>query len=244
MAVGMRIVYTCDHIVENVYTEVKIIQVKKSNTLTDSLLFAGDILSVENVYQGEEDPVFFYENINYTFTSKEIKWIPSPDMPSFDSDYYVECLVKLRSLEQFEDLECPRCMGNSWYCSLTESRESTGRFFGVNKMVQEFIKCIFTRRSSNGGTYGTHILDYIGKNVSADNSYITEIGLMIKDAERQCKNIQNDSIINGDFLSNDEILEKSSILRIYFDESNSGIIADIQLSSKSGVHKNIAIGVN
>ena len=246
MSVGMRIVYTCNHVIENIRQEVKIIEVTRREGLLDDVLSSGKILSVDSVYTVNKDTSksFLYENIHYTHNLKQIEWIPSPDIPDFGEKYFVECLVELRTVEQYDDEECPRCMGNGWFCSLTESKEYTERFYGVNKMVQEYIKCIFTRRSSNEGSYGTDILDYIGKNVGANNAYVTEIALMVKDAENQCKAAQSESILNGDYLSDDEILEKVTVIQIYFDEDTSGIITDIRLESRSGIHKNIAIGVD
>lgn len=248
MALLPQIVHTCNHVVETHEKKIEALPVIRAELGDMDQIFGGsniyDIYSVYKIIDKDNLINYFYhKDADYRKIGKHsIEWIGN-NRPAPSEEYYVECYYIKSNIVQYEEEDCPRCMSNGWYVDLMpQSERAVNKLSGANKIVQDFIKILFTYRL-DGSNYGTRIVDYAGKVVSDPNQICSEIASVIYSAASKYIDLQLSSVLDGNQLTDDEILDRISVDQIDYDIDTGGVYALVTLYSRSGESREIGAGL-
>lgn len=247
MSIVPQIVHVCNHVIETHENKLETIELVRGNLNSIDELPFGIVLqkiySVYTIINSENlDYHFYYKNTDYKVNgTSAIEWI-SNNKPTSGATYYMECYYILPDISEYEQEDCPRCLGNGWYVDLMpQSETSINELTGASKIVQDFIKIVFTYRFE-GESYGTTIVDYVGQTNTDPEQTCSEIASLLSLAGEKYKELQMTSVLDGNLLSDDEILEQMTIESIEYDEEDNGIYAIVSLYSRSGIQTQVGIG--
>jgi hypothetical protein len=124
---------------------------------------------------------------------------------------------------------------------MPQSETAISILTGISKIVQDFIKILYTYQDENG--YGTKIVDYAGQVVVDSNQTCSEIASIIYNATEYYKDLQMSAILDGNNLSDDEILDQAIIDVIEYEEDTGSIYIEIVLYSRSGVQSELGVEI-
>ncbi|MDF2841752.1 MAG: hypothetical protein K0R00_178 [Herbinix sp.] len=227
---------------------MSVLEITRNTTSSDDEILSGATLQqIYSVYTIiDEDALnyhFYYKDADYNvINSKYIRWTGT-NKPVPGTTYCVECYYIQPDIAEYESDDCPRCLGNGWYVDLMpQSETNITTITGSNKIVQDFIKMIFTYQVE-GSSYGTKISDYAGKAVYDINQTCSEVASIFYVAANYYKELQMSSILDGNQLTDDEILESIIINSIEYDEGTGSIYAEVSLRSRSGLESEVGIGI-
>lgn len=223
--IAPKIIYACNHVYSTVSESVQTRTMVYSG-VSDTIDVQGRVDSVLRIYDPETlKPI---SSKRYEVEGNKIHWNGSPMKVG---DTYNVCFIlkqsKVNDYTSDPNL-CYRCAGNGWYVSVMNAlTKSYAKSEGINKLVQEFIKLLFTQKQDDG--YGTHIHSYYGKTMHDENILISEICAEISDAESQFKLMQIQSINNDIEIPPSEMLEGVSISSAYYDKDRMSVVIQLLL---------------
>lgn len=248
LTIAPQIVHVCNHIIETYQKKLGMLTMTHGTSLGDDEVSMGIMIEkVYNIYsvinENNLDYRFYRQGTDYNIVNKNlIKWI-SDNHPGAGETYYLECYYTIPDIQEYESEDCPRCLNNGWYVDLMPQSEMyISELSGMNKIVQDFIKMIFTYQSEEN-LYGTKIVDYAGQVITNLNQTCSEITSILYSAADRYKELQMASMLDGNQLADDEILDHISIDSIEYDEDSGGIYVDLVLFSRSGVQSEVGIGI-
>lgn len=247
MTIAPQIVHICDHIIETHEAKCTTLKVVRgSGSEVDRFPPGASVKKIFSVYRVDNaetlENTFYQPIIEYSLINNSVKW-GSGTGPDTGTEYCVDVYLVQSRIEEYISEDCPRCNGNGWYADLmAQSEKNIDRLAGISKIVQDFIKILFTYRE-DGGTYGTKLLDLIGQEVTDENQLTSEVASMIVNAGNKYKELQSSSIVDGNNLDDDEILDKVIIGDISFDPANGGVYVLVRLYSRDGTMRELGVGV-
>lgn len=227
-----KIIFSCNHEFNKVVSEAVTISVTKSSLSdTDVILSDGTISSIIAVYQLLTDSVkFFIRDIDFEISDyNSLVWIEGASAPADNSQYIVEYVISHRIAENYEIEDCPRCSGNGWYASLLIQNNAV-LVSGINKTIQDFIKVIFTEKSSDTG-YGSDFNNIIGSPFTSEEAVISEITSVINDCVTQIQNNQSSAITSGATLEDAERLVSVDVVDFEYDSVNNGLVVSLEFKN-------------
>lgn len=170
------------------------------------------IIRIDKVFN---DTCEFTKGIDFrqTLSNNIIEWVSGDDKPSPGSPYKVQAAYIETGIQKFDSNNCERCFGNGWYASLFHDGETAYESTGRGKLVQDFIKVIFSEQvGSEGDVFDLN--SALG--VQKEHSVSDNIRRTINNAEQQIKRMQEENLANGVSMSPGEKLKMIKINRIAF----------------------------
>ncbi|MCX8074108.1 MAG: hypothetical protein N2749_00790 [Clostridia bacterium] len=221
MSLAPQIIFGCDHYIQNneqIYGDIKII--RNNTSLIDKVPDNINLVRIDKIYKinTDNEEKVYYNNYHYRHITPNnaIEWVLTSDMPSPGEEYYMQCLYVKISVEKYEDYKCPKCGGNGWYVNfLDTSNKSIKKLDGAIKLLQEFIKVLYTDKNPKTG-YGSNINNVITQSVYDPSKVYSDIISSILDCEEQIKNIQKKAIMDGIEIDDQEKMLKVVVNKIQY----------------------------
>ena len=236
MAQAPKIIFNCDHIV------------------TDKIKCYGDLLMTRDISGGFPDKVapnisiIRIDQITDTTGTREysygvdyeqrvssdiIEWINPQNNPKPGEQYYITASYLKTGIRKEEASTCDRCDGNGWYVDVLGGGEKNiSTVGGESKLVQDFIKVLFTEKGSDG--FGSNIKDILGSNVYNE----VELGLMvsesISDCTNQIKEAQKKQLDSGVPLSPQEALDTIEVTQVLFVREEGACYISLKVVNEAG----------
>lgn len=233
-AINSWIVYNPVTILYEVETPV--IEITNSQKLTlfynQSVIAAsGDILLKVDLIRYAPLYEKYRRDIDFSLYGNYIKWL-TPRRPQIGKNFFVEFLKNSRITTSPKDVkDCQRCSGNGWYVNVfSNMNKSIDKVSGINKLVQDFIKILYTRKTSDSD-YGTELTNIPGRELYSEEEAYVLVAETIRDAEYQYKKLQLDIISSGYDIPNSEILSSATIINAQYNLDESYMYLEISLTS-------------
>ena len=231
-----KIIYICDHRADMLEkTSIPTTVTRSSGSDTDTVSDATYIFDIISVHQFDDTGgKHYYKDVDYQIVQNiQIKWIAGQNSPVPEETYIVEYINLNRNIQQYIAEECPKCAGNGWYVSLFGDRGTTAKkVTGINKLVQDFIKVLFTIK--DGTNYGSDILELSSQPMYREEEFATEAMRVVKECEIQIKQTQLAYMNAGNALSDEERLKTATITASDYDVSVQGFYITILLKNEAG----------
>lgn len=249
MLINPQIIYTCDHIIKDNTSKYGTLTVTRGeNKVYDYMGQSVYVARVDRVWSLNEQgkPVYYYENYNFVrlHGTNILQWIPTADQPAPGQQYFVLCHYIQISITKYEEdgSDCPRCYGNGWYLSfLDESQLQVNELIGMNKLVQDFIKILFTTKDSTG--YGSNLNNMVGQEIYDIDAKCSEIVNEITSCVLKYKSIQQNSEILGADMSDEEKLADVVINNVEYDYETGGFFISLTIINAAGNTKGFNLQV-
>lgn len=226
-----RILHACDHLV---VTKTPRIVSEQLATRASDVDF--DVISsqlVSGILRVWDEGRTYMTGIDYEqFTHNKLRWT-SINVPPAGREYFVDMEVVDGDARQFALEDCPRCGGNGWYIDIVDN--STNRMmksYEENKLIQDFLKILLTKKSAG---YGTDLLDIPGREMRSVDDTRSQIVSAVQDAERQLKAIQLSLVASEVELPPEEKLYRIDINSLEFDEDSSHFFITLTAYNYRGV---------
>jgi Cu2+-containing amine oxidase len=101
---------------------------------------------------------------------------------------------------------------------------------GINKLVQDYIKILYTRKQDDG--YGTYLIDLSGTTVYDEDQFLTDIATELTSAALQLEKIQAALLAeNEDALTKEETLSSVEVISMEYDKEDCAVYVSITLTS-------------
>lgn len=229
-----KIIFSCNHIItkvnSRVYTEIKI----KSGSDEDVISTDFSVPKIFSIYEYNglaHKFVKYKNNIDFVLNRNSVKWISS-HRPKKDTEFFVEYQANSRISSSPENAkDCPRCAGNGWYVSiLSEQNKSIDKVSGINKLVQGFIKVLYTRKTEDSN-YGTDLTLIPGRETYSEEEAVSLAVQAVADAEYQYKSLQLDTVSAGYNIPDSEMLNSASVTNAEYDSNENTMYLEITLIS-------------
>ena len=233
--VSQKIIFSCDHVISklsNMATSINL--VRSSAGDEDIVVPVGKLVRLLYAYlvPASGQVINYKPGIDFQQDGNNIKWI-SAHKPADQAGYTVEALVASRSVKDYigNPADCERCAGQGWYVNKSSSAfRAIDRVAGINKLVQDYIKILYTEKDSTG--YGTVLLSLSGAPVFDENAYLSDVASAINDASNQLKKIQSNFPVGN--VSNEELLYGVDVLSMSYERSSGYAYISIKLVSVAG----------
>lgn len=229
MSQTLRILRPCDHVVEKRVREYGRIQMTRNSKLgfTDKIPANITIIRIDNI-TNKDGTVEYTKNVDYSQDTSDniIEWLNSSRAPELNEEYFIYALYYKKNILNQDMESCERCGGNGWYIDIFNS--SMEIFKGSDKLLQDFIKVLFTEKQEDG--YGTQIKDILGSNIYDEAELDIQISTAIEDCENQIKTFQS----SLSTLTDEEKLETVEIKGIYYDRENCACYISIAIINALG----------
>lgn len=248
MAIAPQIVHTCDHIIEQRDDRLGTLTLtRNADGMVDGFASGIFVREIYKVYQVINDNTldyeFYHNRKDFNLSGgRTINWI-SEHKPTNGTTYYAECKYIMPEIIEYEDIDCPRCIGNGWYVDfLPQSELEVQVVTGMSKVVQDFLKIVFTYRVE-GSTYGTKLADYAGMAILDANQISSEIATLFYNAADQYKELQASALLDNNKLTDSELLESISVDSIEYDRESSAFYVFVTLYSQAGESTELVAGI-
>ncbi|MGL5713942.1 MAG: hypothetical protein ACRCX2_13050 [Paraclostridium sp.] len=233
MSISPSVLRPCDHMVVEKMNSYGCIEMHRSSSeLNVDIVPANNkVLRIDRVFSDSKE---YFENIHYRQNTNPniVEWIKdSSDIPSLNDKYHVQCAYIRTTVVKYSATECIRCCGNGWYADLFESEDKMKEVSDIEKLLQSFIKALFTDRSEDG--YGTNIKDIVGRSDN-DPNIASDIMKSLRQAEESIKNRHQDNIVNGVYTTPGELLAKIEVEKIVFVRDEQTFYVTVRLTSEAG----------
>lgn len=229
MTQAPKIIHPCNHLIVQKTRKYGDIQMVKSNNLYDNIPRNIKINRIDKVKS--LDGKIYKKGHHYTQSISQdiIEWINSEGVPLEGENYIVSASYIYTSSTKYPVNECPRCNGNGWYSSITDSEGQMSFVSGAQKLIQDFIKVINTE---DNGEYGSNIRDILGENMYSEVDINNRIASSISECQEYLINKQNDEIANGVELDDSEILDHIEVRQIYFARQECAYVISLVIFNK------------
>lgn len=239
MAQSLQVIYGCDHYIQynnNMYDVIKMHR-QSDGFSPDKLPDNINIVRIDKIYKmSNNEEIVYYENYHYkqTVSPNIIEWVPTaPNIPNQGEEYFIQCFYVQISVEKYKQESCPRCGGNGWYISLVnETGMSVKKLDGLTKLLQEFIKVLYTDKGPSG--YGSNINDVIATSVYDPSRIYSEIISSILDCAEQIKTMQKNAIFDGIEIDDSERLLNVVINKILYSREETCFYVSISIYNVLG----------
>jgi hypothetical protein len=234
--IEQKIIFGCNHIISTLKKQsILFTPTRSSSGLVDLITRDGVVIDVFYVYQlnsGSNATVTYKKNVDYTFADNSITWI-STHRPANGESYQCEAWANNRTtIDYTENPElCDRCYGQGWYVDMMPSGYRRLEVAtGINKLVQDYIKILYTRRQDDG--YGTYLIDMSGTDVYDENQFLTDIAAELTSAALQLEKTQALMLAeNATALTAEETLSSVEVTSMEYDKGESVVYVSITLTS-------------
>ena len=237
MAETTRIIYPCDHTVQENSNSYGEIQLKRSMDASSPDRIPNNIIMIriDMIYTIDNvgNKTYYYNNYNYnqSLSLDALDWIyhePSNNPAPGDTYYILGNYVKT-DIVKYDASTCHRCGGNGWYVSLINANGTNiNKIDGMDKLAQDFIKILYTEKDFDSG-YGSTIKDIIGLPIYDPNIIYSEIISSISDCTDIIKTNQKQAILNGAEIDDDETLSDVQIQDIQYSRDEATFYISIQI---------------
>lgn len=236
--IEQKIIFGCNHVISALKREsVLCVILRDSEGLTDVITRSANVADVFYVYQLSDAPnstVNYKKDIDYTISENEITWI-SEHRPANGTLYQCEIMQNRRTISDYSNnpRQCERCYGQGWYVdAMSASYQRVDNVMGTNKLVQDYIKVIYTLKQEDG--YGTNLLNLVGQQIYDENLYLSEIGSELTSGALQIQQMQAALLAEDETaLSDDEILMQLEIISMEYDQEESNAYVEIRLITRA-----------
>ena len=200
------------------------------------------------------NPVSYIQGYDYDLVSEfktegqyiYIDWRKSGRHPDANTGamsvhYIVDIKYDRHFSNQYEPKQCPRCCGDGWYVGLFEQNMSNATLVKEeNRLIQSFFKYIYTRKTATG--YGSSILELPGKYSAVDEKTMySMIDSEIEAFSNYYKNQTSTLMLNGDNISDEEILHSYHIISMELIEDTYSVDVKIRFYTMAGSKLNVDI---
>lgn len=236
MSVTPKVIFNCDHItIDRVKTYGQIEMLRDlSGGFPDKVPANISIVRIDEITDIAEDRVYskgidFEQNVSNDI----IEWINPSNNPVPGEKYlvtasYLKTVVSKRSTES-----CDRCGGNGWYVDIFGGGDnSIPMVKGESKLLQDFIKVMFTEKSADG--YGSNINDALASNVYNEVDLGLKISTSVNDCCDQIKESQKEHLNSGLSISQEEALDSIEINQILFVREEGACYISLKIINGAG----------
>lgn len=229
MAIAPKIVYPCDHIIEDTVKQYGDIEMVRETMpgYPDKVPANIDIIRIDSVLchnkQIEYSPYTDYEQ---KVSKNIIEWINPSHSPQMGQTYYIRgCYVKTQ-IKKYDDDKCERCGGNGWYARIFSERGANTVSL-QDKLIQDFIKVLFTEKGSDG--YGSSIKDIVATNAYNEVELGLQVSNIIADCENQIKKSQREHMNGGSEIDLEEQLSQIIVKDVIFVRDETTCYVNIEI---------------
>lgn len=234
MSVSPRVIYSCDHIIVDKVREYGDIEMVRNEMIgfPDKVHPNISMIRIDEI-MNHDKTIGYSKNVDYQQkTSTDIiEWIGTTGVPKRGEKYFIRGLYMKTSLRKESAETCDRCCGNGWYVDIFH-QENNFIVTGEEKLIQDFIKVLFTEKQSDG--YGSTIRDILAENIYNEVDLGLQISNVIKDCEDQIKSAQRTNINNGISLPSNEALSEISIKKVVFSREENACYVSIAIINGTG----------
>lgn len=235
MSIAPKIIFSCDHIIVSKTKCYGKILMKRdlSGGFPDKVASNISIIRIDQVTNIDGTIQYSY-GIDYEqkVSNDIIEWINTNNNPSPGEQYYLTAAYIKTSIEKFDATTCERCGGNGWYVDILGDREaSTPVVTGQEKLMQDFIKVLFSDKDSSG--FGSNIKNILGSNVYNEVELGLQVSEEIADCAKQIKESQKQQLDSGVALSLEEALDSVEILNVLFVREDSTCYISILITNEA-----------
>ena len=245
MLVEPKILYMCNHLVDElIKTPVSCEVIRSAGTLIDTVPNATNIFEAISLYQlNDVGGIWYFEGIDYKIKSPvSIQWLEGANAPSDGETYIFEYINMEKNFGQFSNEDCPKCGGNGWFISiLNETGLTVKKASGSYKLIQGFVKLLFTEKDEGG--YGSDIHQLSSQPLYRKDDFTAEIMRIVYECELQFKQLQLSRANFSDKITTDEKLRSATVVDTFYDSAAQGFYATIVLKGESGNTASLSIGV-
>jgi hypothetical protein len=138
-----------------------------------------------------------------------------------------------------KDRVCPRCNGTGWYIGLFEKDFHRAKF--TNRLIQEFLKFLYTTPSSDG----LYLLNVIGSNNIESKEWVKSIiESVVQNCVKRYMDMTTEAESNGKTIPDSERLYSAGVSDVDITEDNTGITAKITILTYAGQTLSVPIDIN
>lgn len=245
MTQAPKIIHSCNHLIISNTRKYGDIQMIRSANIYDIIPKNIKINRIDSIRLSDDKIYKRGYHYSQSISKDIIEWMNLSEVPRTGEAYTISAAYVYTSSNKYTIDDCPRCNGNGWYSSITDSQGQMSFVSGAQKLVQEFIKLINTEssdttnsdngssdESSDGNDYGTDIRKVLGENVYSEVDINNKISASISRCEEYLKRKQNDELANGVQLEDSEILDHIEVKQIYFVRDQCAYVVSIILYNR------------
>lgn len=228
-----KIVHACNHMIVSKtkqYGRINMVRGDSPN-MHDAMPRNIKVTRVDRIESAEGRVFKKGYHYNQSISQDIIEWTSKEGTPAYNESYAVYAAYIYTSSSKHHVGECPRCGGNGWYVSLTNSEGQMGFVEGAQKLIQDFIKIINTE---SDGTYGSTIKNVLGENIYSEININNSISSSIMSCQEFLLAKQNLELQNGVELPDDELLERIEVKQVYFAREESAYVISLVIYNKAG----------
>lgn len=243
--VTSKTIYPCEHHISELKLSNKTVDVVRGSSQEDAVLRNYNIVKIHFLYQlnvVSNTVKRYYENEDFYTNSTSVVWYEGKG-PSQGESYYVEGIFNSKIVSSYAADTCPRCGGNGWFLSTFDEALP----FRINltqdsdKLVQEFIKILFTTQLDDG--YGTNLQELAGRESYSEEELTTIISSIVSSAEEQYKKTQNESLYAGYYMTDHEKLDYVEVTSVEYNREDEIIYFDLLVKTMDGSVQELSLGV-
>lgn len=228
-----KIVHACNHMIVSKTKQYGCINMVRGDSpnMHDSVPKNIKIIRVDRIESATGKIFKKGYHYNQSISQDIIEWTLREDTPVYNETYSVYAAYIYISSSKHHVGECPRCGGNGWYVSLTNSEGQMGFVEGSQKLIQDFVKIINTE---SDGTYGTTLKNILGTNIYSEVDINNSISSSIMSCQEYLVSKQNLELQSGTQLSDDELLERIEVRQAYFAREESAYVISLVIYNRAG----------
>lgn len=234
MGLAPKIIYTCNHIIEETETLYGDILMRrnKNTSFPDTAASNVTIIRVDEVLNIDKT-IEFSPGTDYEQKTSNniIEWLDSNNVPKPDEEYYIRCAYNKNVVKKSDGDVCERCGGNGWYVDIFGVNKTTYTT-GSQKLCQDFIKALFTEKQEDG--YGSNISEIIGQNIYSEAELSLNVSSCIDDVATQISTSQLEQINNGTTVPLTELLDKIVVEEIVLVRDECTCYVTVRIINKNG----------
>lgn len=236
MSVAPKIIFNCDHIiVDKIKSYGKILMTRDlSGGFPDKTSANISIIRIDEITDINNTRQYTY-GVDYEqkVSSDIIEWINPSNNPKPGEDYYITASYTKTVIDKSTADDCNRCGGNGWYVDIFAGEEGSIPLINEEeKLMQDFIKVLFTEKDSNG--FGSTIRDVLGANVYNEVDLGLKVSNSIADCVTQIKESQRQQLNNGIPLLPTEALDTIEVKEILFVREDSSCYISLRILNEAG----------
>lgn len=237
MSVSPKIIFGCDHvIIDKKKCYGKILMTRDlSGGFPDKVASNISIVRIDQITDVTENIEYSY-GVDYEqkVSNDIIEWINPLNNPAPGEKYYIVASYIKTSIEKQDTSTCDRCDGNGWYVDILGGGDiSIPSIKGEDKLIQDFIKILFTEKDSNSG-YGSSIKDILGSNIYNEVDLGLKVSEIISDCTNQIKEAQKQQLDSGVPLPANEALDNVEISQILFVREEATCYISVKILNEEG----------
>lgn len=228
-----KIVHACNHMVVDKTKQYGCINMVRGNTpnMHDAMPKNIKIIRVDKIKLENGKVLKKGYHYNQSISNDIIEWTQKDGVPAYNENYMVYAAYIYISTSKYTVEDCPRCSGNGWYVSLTNSDGQMGFVEGSQKLIQDFIKVVNTE---SNGEYGSTIKNTLSMNVYSEVEINNSISSSIAACQEYLIAKQNAELQNGTQLSEDELLDRIEVRQIYFVREETAYVISLVIYNRAG----------